>query len=189
MADDVDDGTDGGTDAPDLSGRVDDDGERPQMGESTRSVHTAAEPDERTGAVQVPIFQTSTYVQRDFADHTGYEYSRSQNPTREALEAAIADLESPDVPAFGSAFGSGMAAIMTVTQLLESGSHIIAASDLYGGTGRLFDEVLAKFGVETTYSELGPGELEECAQENTRMRWLETPTNPLLNCKGCTSFV
>jgi cystathionine beta-lyase/cystathionine gamma-synthase len=160
---------------------ADDNEERPEMGESTRSVHTAADPEERTGSVQTPIFQTSTYVQRDFADHTGYEYSRTQNPTRDALEAAVADLESPGVPAFGSAFSSGMAAISAVTQLLESGSHIVAASDLYGGTARLFDDVLSKFGVETTYSNLGPGELEECAQENTRMLWLETPTNPLLH--------
>lgn len=152
-----------------------------ERGESTRSVHTAAEPDERTGSVQVPIFQTSTFVQRDFADHTGYEYSRSQNPTRDVLEAAIADLESPGVAAHGSAFASGMAAITTLTQLLESGSHIVAASDLYGGTARLFDQVLSKFGVETTYSELGPGELEACARDDTRMLWLETPTNPLLN--------
>ena len=150
------------------------------IGESTRSVHSTADPDAKTGSVQVPIFQTSTYVQRDFADHTGYEYSRTQNPTREALEAAVAELESPTTPAYGSAFASGMAAIMTVTQMLGKGSHIIAASDLYGGTARLFDTVLSKFGVETTYSELGPRDLEECAQENTRMLWLETPTNPLL---------
>jgi len=151
------------------------------VGESTRSVHAASVPDEKTGSVQTPIFQTSTYVQRDFAEHTGYEYSRSQNPTRDTLEEAVAILESPGVKAFGSAFASGMAAITTVTQLLESGNHIIAASDLYGGTGRYFDEVLSKFGIETTYSELGPGDLEACAQENTRMLWLETPTNPLLN--------
>ena len=151
------------------------------IGESTRTVHAAADPEEKTGSVQTPIFQTSTYVQRDFAEHTGYEYSRTQNPTRDALEEAVATLESPTVSAYGSAFASGMAAITTVTQLLESGSHIIAASDLYGGTGRYFDEVLSKFGVETTYSDLGPGDLEACAQENTRMLWLETPTNPLLN--------
>ncbi|MDP7312038.1 MAG: PLP-dependent transferase, partial [Candidatus Thalassarchaeaceae archaeon] len=151
------------------------------IGESTRTVHAAADPEEKTGSVQTPIFQTSTYVQRDFAEHTGYEYSRTQNPTRDALEEAVAILESPTVSAYGSAFASGMAAITTVTQLLESGSHIIAASDLYGGTGRYFDEVLSKFGVETTYSDLGSGDLEACAQENTRMLWLETPTNPLLN--------
>ncbi len=152
-----------------------------ELGESTRSVHAGFEPDEKTGSVQTPIFQTSTYVQSDFAEHTGYEYSRTQNPTRDALQEAVAILESPSVKAYGSAFASGMAAISTVTQLLESGSHIIAASDLYGGTGRYFDQVLSKFGIETTYSELGPGDLEACAQENTKMLWLETPTNPLLN--------
>ena len=151
------------------------------IGESTRSVHSAGNPDEKTGSVQTPIFQTSTYAQRDFGDHTGYEYSRTQNPTRGALESALADLESPGIPASSCCFSSGMAAISTVTQLLESGSHILAASDLYGGTSRLFNQVLSKFGVETTYSELGPGELEACAQENTRMLWLETPTNPLLS--------
>jgi len=165
----------------DLNQRIGSDWMSNECGESTRSVHASADPDEKTGAVQVPIFQTSTYVQHDFADHTGYEYSRSQNPTREVLEAAIAELESPDEPAYGSAFASGMAAITTVTQLLESDSHIVAASDLYGGTARLFDQVLSKFGVETTYSELGVGDLAACAQENTRMLWLETPTNPLLN--------
>jgi len=152
-----------------------------KIGESTRSVHAAADPEGRTGSVQTPIFQTSTYVQRDFADHTGFEYSRTHNPTRDALEAAMAELESPEVAATGSAFASGMAAISTITQLLQSGDHILAASDLYGGTGRLFDEVLSKFGVATTYSDLGPGELQACAQDNTRMLWLETPTNPLLN--------
>ena len=140
-----------------------------ELGESTRSVHAGFEPDEKTGSVQTPIFQTSTYVQSDFAEHTGYEYSRTQNPTRDALQEAVAILESPGVKAYGSAFASGMAAISTVTQLLDSGSHIIAASDLYGGTGRYFDQVLSKFGIETTYSELGPGDLEACAQENTKM--------------------
>ena len=152
-----------------------------KLGNSTLSVHAAADIEARTGSVQIPIFQTSTFVQADFGEHTGYEYARSQNPTREALEAAVAELESPGAEAFGSAFSSGMAAISTVTQILESGSHIIAVSDLYGGTARLFDKVLAKFGVTTTYSDLGEGDLEECAQENTRLLWLESPTNPLLN--------
>jgi cystathionine beta-lyase/cystathionine gamma-synthase len=152
-----------------------------QRGESTRAVHTAGDPEETTGSVQPPIFQTSTYVQSDFAVHQGYEYSRTQNPTRDALETAVAELESPDTPAHGSAFSSGMAAISAITQLLKSGDHILAASDLYGGTARLFDEIMAKFGVSTTYSELGPGELEACAQDNTRILWLESPTNPLLN--------
>ena len=93
----------------------------------------------------------------------------------------MAELESPTESAQGFAFASGMAAITTITQLLDSGCHILAASDLYGGTGRLFDEVLSRFGVETTYSELNPGDLEACARENTRLLWLESPTNPLLN--------
>jgi len=151
------------------------------IGESTRSVHAGSSPEQLTGAKVEPIFQTATYVQRDFAEHTGYEYSRTQNPTREALEAAMAELESPTELAQGIAFGSGMAAISAITQLLESGDHILAASDLYGGTGRLFDDVLSRFGVTTTYSFLNEGDLEQLAQENTKMLWLETPTNPLLN--------
>ena len=114
------------------------------------------------------------------------QYTRGMNmpvhtTRQEALvEAAIAELESPDVPAYGTAFASGMAAITTITQMLESGSHIIAASDLYGGTARLFDQILSKFGIETTYSNLNEGELEKCATEKTKMLWLESPTNPLL---------
>ncbi|MBK65212.1 MAG: cystathionine gamma-synthase [Euryarchaeota archaeon] len=150
------------------------------MGDSTRSVHVSAEPDKYTGSVQMPIYQTSTYVQEDFAIHKGYEYARTHNPTRALVEAAIAELESPDVQAYGTAFASGMAAITTITQILESGNHIIAASDLYGGTARLFDQVLNKFGIETTYSNLNDGDLEKCATENTKMLWLESPTNPLL---------
>ena len=152
-----------------------------QWGDSTRAVHTAADPEKKTGSVQIPIYQTSTYVQNDFGEHTGYEYSRTQNPTRETLEHALADLESPTEPAHGTAFASGMAAITAITQLLESGCHILAASDLYGGTGRLFDQVLAKFGVETTYSELKLNDLESDSRDNTKMLWIESPTNPLLN--------
>ena len=151
-----------------------------KIGDSTRSVHVSAEPDKYTGSVQMPIYQTSTYVQEDFAIHKGYEYARTHNPTRALVEAAIAELESPDVPAYGTAFASGMAAITTITQMLESGSHIIAASDLYGGTARLFNQILSKFGIETTYSNLNEGELEKCATEKTKMLWLESPTNPLL---------
>lgn len=151
-----------------------------KIGDSTRSVHVSAEPDKDTGSVQMPIYQTSTYVQEDFAIHKGYEYARTHNPTRALVEAAIAELESPSVQAYGTAFASGMAAITTITQMLNSGSHIIAASDLYGGTARLFDQVLSKFGIETTYSNLNEGDLEKYARENTKMLWLESPTNPLL---------
>lgn len=150
-------------------------------GESTRSVHAAMDPEEVTGSVQPPIFQTSTYVQEDFSVHKGYEYARTHNPTREALEKAMAELESPNTPATGICFGSGMAAITAVSQLLSSGDHIIACDDLYGGTVRLFDQVLSRYGIETTYSKLLEGDLEKIAQENTKVLWLESPTNPLLS--------
>ncbi|MDC0055882.1 PLP-dependent aspartate aminotransferase family protein [Deltaproteobacteria bacterium] len=150
-------------------------------GESTRSVHAAMDPEEVTGSVQPPIFQTSTYVQEDFSVHKGYEYARTHNPTREALEKAMAELESPNTPATGICFGSGMAAITAVSQLLSSGDHIIACDDLYGGTVRLFDQVLSRYGIETTYSKLSEGEIEKIAQENTKVLWLESPTNPLLS--------
>ena len=151
-----------------------------KIGNSTRSVHVSADPDKNTGSVQMPIYQTSTYVQEDFGIHKGYEYARTHNPTRALVESAIAELESPDTAAYGTSFASGMAAISTITQMLEAGSHIIAASDLYGGTARLFDQILNKFGVETTYSQLKEGDVEKCAKENTKMLWLESPTNPLL---------
>jgi len=151
-----------------------------KIGNSTRSVHVSADPDKNTGSVQMPIYQTSTYVQEDFGIHKGYEYARTHNPTRALVESAIAELESPDTAAYGTSFASGMAAISTITQMLEAGSHIIAASDLYGGTARLFDQILNKFGVETTYSRLKEGDVEKCAKENTKMLWLESPTNPLL---------
>ena len=157
------------------------DGSGEMTGDSTRSVHAAMDPEEVTGSVQPPIFQTSTYVQEDFSIHKGYEYARSQNPTREALERAMAELESPDSPATGICFSSGMAAITAVSQLLSSGDHIVACDDLYGGTVRLFDQVLSRYGIETTYSKLSEGDLEEVAQENTKVLWLESPTNPLLS--------
>jgi len=152
-----------------------------EKGESTRSVHAAMDPEEVTGSVQPPIFQTSTYVQEDFSVHKGYEYARTHNPTREALEKAMAELESPNSPATGICFGSGMAAITAVSQLLSSGDHIVACDDLYGGTVRLFDQVLSRYGIKTTYSKLLEGDLEKVAQENTKVLWLESPTNPLLS--------
>lgn len=152
-----------------------------QKGNSTRAVHAAMNPEVTTGSVQPPIFQTSTYEQQDFAVHKGFEYARTHNPTRSALETALAELESPNQPAHAICFASGMAAITAVSQLLKSGDHIVACDDLYGGTVRLFDQVLAKFDVQTTYSSLKDNSLEECGQENTKLLWLETPTNPLLS--------
>jgi cystathionine gamma-lyase len=156
------------------------DGSGEMTGDSTRCVHSALDPEVTTGAVHTPIFQTSTYVQNDFADHLGYEYARGDNPTRNALQRALAELESPNQPAHGFCFASGMAAITTISQMLKQGDHVIACDDLYGGTVRLFDQIAARFGIETTYSPLKPGDLSQVIRENSKILWLESPTNPLL---------
>ncbi len=142
----------------------------------TLSVHAGVEPEAQTGAIMTPIFQTSTYVQAAPAVHKGYEYSRTDNPTRAALQTALAALEGGK---FGLAFASGMAAIDTVLRLFKSGDHIIAGNDVYGGTYRLFERVLTKFGlifdwVDTT----NPDAVKKALRPETRLIWLETPTNP-----------
>mgnify|MGYP001061109126 FL=1 len=149
-------------------------------GDSTRCVHSALDPEVTTGAVHTPIFQTSTYVQKDFANHLGYEYARGDNPTRNALQRALAEMESPHQEAYAYCFSSGMAAITTISQMLKQGDHVIACDDLYGGTVRLFDQIAARFGIETTYSALKEGELSQIIRENSKILWLESPTNPLL---------
>ena len=156
------------------------DGSGEMTGDSTRCVHSALDPEVTTGAVHTPIFQTSTYVQKDFADHLGYEYARGDNPTRNALQRALAELESPHQEAHGFCFSSGMAAITTISQMLKQGDHVIACDDLYGGTVRLFDQIAARFGIETTYSPLKSGDLSSIIRENSKILWLESPTNPLL---------
>ena len=156
------------------------DGSGEMTGDSTRCVHSALDPEVTTGAVHTPIFQTSTYVQKDFADHLGYEYARGDNPTRNALQRALAELESPHQEAHGFCFASGMAAITTISQMLKQGDHVIACDDLYGGTVRLFDQIAARFGIETTYSALKSGDLSSIIRENSKILWLESPTNPLL---------
>jgi cystathionine gamma-lyase len=144
----------------------------------TRAIHDGQEPDPTTGAIVVPVFQTSTYVQDGVARHKGYEYARTQNPTRGALEAALASLEGAT---FGFCFGSGMAAISTCLQLLSSGDHIVASDDLYGGTYRVFEKVFKRFGLEFTYVDTSVLSAVEAAwRPTTRMLWVETPTNPLL---------
>jgi cystathionine gamma-lyase len=150
-----------------------------KTGFSTRCIHAGQTPDPSTGAIMPPIYATSTYVQASPGQHRGYEYSRSQNPTRMAFERCIADLEGG---AHGFAFASGMAAIATVLELLEAGSHVVAMDDLYGGTGRLFDRVRARSaGLEFTYADLSdPARLGAALRPDTRMVWVETPTNPLL---------
>jgi len=130
------------------------DGSGEMTGDSTRCVHSSLDPEVTTGSVHTPIFQTSTYVQKDFSEHLGYEYARGDNPTRNALQRALAEMESPHQEAYGFCFGSGMAAITTISQMLKQGDHVIACDDLYGGTVRLFDQIASRFGIETSYSPL-----------------------------------
>jgi cystathionine gamma-lyase len=145
----------------------------------TRVIHAGQSPDPSTGAVMQPIYATSTYAQSSPGVHQGYEYSRTQNPTRMAWERCLADLESGT---HGFAFASGMAAIATVLELLDAGSHIVAMDDLYGGTGRLFNRVRARTaGLRVSYADLSePGGLGRALQQDTRLVWIETPTNPML---------
>jgi cystathionine gamma-lyase len=145
----------------------------------TRAIHAGQEPDPTTGAIMTPIYATSTYVQRSPGVHRGFEYSRTQNPTRLAYERCVADLEGG---ARGLAFASGLAATAAVLELLDAGSHVIAGDDLYGGTVRLFERVRKRTaGLETTFVDLaGPGALEAALRPNTRLIWVETPSNPML---------
>jgi cystathionine gamma-lyase len=149
------------------------------LGFATRAIHAGQSPDPTTGAVMTPIFATSTFKQRSPGVHTGYEYARSQNPTRHAFERCIADLEGGD-QAF--AFASGLAATGTVLELLDAGSHIVAADDLYGGSWRLFEKVRKRsMGLRTGYADPNvAGSLEKAIQPDTKMIWVETPSNPLL---------
>ncbi|MDH3473184.1 MAG: cystathionine gamma-synthase [Rhodospirillales bacterium] len=157
-----------------------DDGKRPnRLGFATRTIHAGQSPDPSTGAIMPPIYATSTYVQESPGVHKGYEYSRSQNPTRMAYERCIADLESGTA---GFAFASGLAAEATVLDLLESGSHVIAMDDLYGGTYRLFENVRKRSaGLAFSFVDLSdPAALGAAIQPKTRLIWVESPTNPLL---------
>jgi len=146
---------------------------------ATRAIHAGQQPDPTTGAVMTPIYATSTYVQESPGKHKGFDYARSINPTRLAYEKCIADLESGTR---GFAFASGLAAMSTVLELLESGSHIVVSDDLYGGTFRLFDKVRKQSaGLEFTYVDLtDASRFEKAIRKNTRMVWIETPSNPLL---------
>ena len=146
---------------------------------ATRAIHAGQQPDPSTGAIMPPIYATSTYVQESPGVHRGYEYSRTQNPTRMAYERCVADLESGT---HGFAFASGMAAIGTVLELIDSGSHVIAMDDLYGGTRRLFSGVRERSaGLEFTYVDMSDASrVSEALRENTRLIWIETPSNPLL---------
>ena len=145
----------------------------------TLAIHAGQEPDPTTGAVMTPIYQTSTYAQDGVGrPRNGYEYSRTKNPTRKALEDCLAALEGGT---HGLAFASGLAATDTVLKLLGSGDHVLAGNDVYGGTFRLFDKVLRGYGLEFTFVDTtDPEAVEDALTENTHLVWLETPTNPLL---------
>jgi cystathionine beta-lyase/cystathionine gamma-synthase len=145
----------------------------------TKFIHAGVEPDPSTGAIMTPIYQTSTYVQEAPAQHKGYEYARSQNPTRTALEKAYAAIENGK---FGLAFSSGVAATDTVIKLLQPGDEVIAANDMYGGTYRQFSKVWEKFGIKFHYVNMGDvNNISQYVNGNTKLIWTETPTNPLMN--------
>lgn len=149
------------------------------MRKNTRFIHAGMEPDPSTGAIMTPIYQTSTYVQEAPATHKGYEYARSQNPTRTALEKALAEIENGK---FGLAFSSGVAATDAVIKLLEPGDEVVCGNDMYGGTYRLFTKVFEKFGIKFVYTDTtDSNNVAAAISPKTKLIWLETPTNPLMN--------
>lgn len=148
------------------------------VGFSTDAIHAGQSPDPATGAIVVPIYQTSTFVQEGLGKHRGYEYARSHNPTRSALESNIAALE---LGSHGITFSSGMAAINALLSLFEQGDHIIVSNAIYGGTYRLFEKLLGQFGLSFSWINTSrPSNVEEALQEETKLVFLETPTNPLM---------
>jgi cystathionine gamma-synthase len=150
---------------------------------STLAIHAGQEPDPTTGAVVPPIYQTSTYVQEEVGVHKGFEYSRTGNPTRQSLETCLAALEGAglDRSTYGLAFSSGMATTDMILRLLNPGEHVVASNDVYGGTFRLFERVLARYGLTFSYVEMSDlDEVSAALRPETRLVWIETPTNPLL---------
>jgi cystathionine beta-lyase/cystathionine gamma-synthase len=149
-----------------------------ELGFATRAIHRGQEPDPLTGAVTVPIYPTSTYVQQGIGENKGYEYARVSNPTRTRLEENLAALEGAVA---ARVFGSGMAAINAIVSMLKSGDHVVCGNDLYGGTPRLFNQVMAGFGLEFSYIDTSEAEnVEHAIRKNTQMVYVETPTNPLM---------
>lgn len=149
------------------------------MKKNTTYIHAGAHPDPSTGAIMTPIYQTSTYVQEAPGVNKGFEYARSQNPTRQALEEALGVIEEGN---YGLAFSSGVAATDAVIKLLKPGDEVIAGNDMYGGTYRLFSKVFAKFGIVFHYINLSDlHQIEKYINPKTKMIWVETPTNPLMN--------
>ncbi len=153
----------------------------------TRAIHVGQAPDPATGAIITPIYQTATYAQSDVGEHKGYDYSRTANPTRAALEECIASLEGGK---HGLAFASGMGAITTTMLLLKSGDHVVACDDVYGGTFRLFRRVLENYGLEFTFVNMTDVEATARAfKPNTRMLWIESPTNPTMKVVNIAAVV
>ena len=153
----------------------------------TLAIHAGQEPEATTGAVMTPIFQSSTYAQESVGKHKGYEYSRTGNPTRTALEANLAALEGAE---YGLAFASGMAATDAVLRMLSPGDHVLAGNDVYGGTFRLFDKEFKRYGLVFSYvNTSNPDQVESGLRETTKIVWLETPTNPLLNITDLVKVV
>jgi len=153
----------------------------------TLAIHAGQEPDQSTGAVMTPIYQTSTYAQERVGEHKGYEYSRTGNPTRSALEANLAALEGAD---YGLAFASGMAATDAILRILSPGDHVLAGNDVYGGTFRLFDKEFKRYGLRFSYVDsTNLEQVKAGLTPETRLVWLETPTNPLLNVTDLVEVV
>ena len=149
-----------------------------KAGFATRAIHKGQEPEPATGAVTVPIYATSTYVQQEIGKHKGYEYARVSNPTRTALETNLASLEGGSS---AHVFASGMAAINAIASMYKTGDHIVCGDNLYGGVPRLFNQVLANFGLEFSYVDTSvPSNVERAVRRNTRMVYIESPTNPLM---------
>jgi len=145
----------------------------------TKAIHAGVQPDPATGAIMTPIYQTSTYVQDGVGNHKGYEYSRTQNPTRHALEKNIAAIENGK---FGACFGSGLAAIDCVIKMLNPGDEVISTNDLYGGSYRIFKTIFEKYGIIFHFVDMqNIAEVERMANKNTKVIWVETPTNPMMN--------
>jgi cystathionine beta-lyase/cystathionine gamma-synthase len=146
---------------------------------ATKAIHAGVHPDPATGAIMTPIYQTSTYVQEGVGNHKGYEYSRTLNPTRHALEKNIAAIENGK---HGACFGSGLAAIDCVIKMLNPGDEIISTNDLYGGSYRIFNTIFAKYGLIFHFVDMqNPEAVEALVNENTKLIWVETPTNPMMN--------
>lgn len=154
---------------------------------ATKVIHAGVEPDPSTGAIMTPIYQTSTYVQDAPGVHKGYEYARTQNPTRTALETNLAALENGS---YGICFGSGLAATDAVMKLLNPGDEVISCNDLYGGTYRIFTKIYGRYGLKFHFTDMNhPSNVEALITENTKLIWIETPTNPMLNVVDIKAIV